>query len=125
MMKLEDVINFYIGVDLYAHIHKVDAGKLIGVKRDMNGLILTTWYDGEEDSGWLISDIKPLLRPLSDITKTELDEYNSKFDVEYKAFPGIARIMQEASAMIYLASREFDLFGLIKSGQAIDKTKLK
>lgn len=62
---------------------------------------------------------KPILRPLSDMTNEDwityyriLDGQNDKPGIECKA-----------EAMLFLLSKHFDLFSLIESGIAIDKTK--
>lgn len=75
--------------------------------------------------------VKPILRPLSDLTKEEvkiLDEMartqkNGEQFIkrETKFFSGIRT--RSAEALHYLLSKHFDLFGLIDAGLAIDKTK--
>lgn len=116
--------------------------------------------------GYECSDIKPILRPLSDITKDELSilwsivftrEFNGVIHKHkandtgrgtyaaerYVMSSGVERLGAEFDGNIwadsdlsvwrynkhkttaYLLSRSFDLFGLIESGEAIDKTKLQ
>ena len=75
-----------------------------------------------------ISEVKPILRPLSDLSKYELDEIVEIGEVTYRGeSPEIFIIGWKAfgaNTFTYLLSRLFDLFGLIESGEAIDKTKL-
>jgi hypothetical protein len=77
-------------------------------------------------SGGLINEygkgaaaVKPILRPLSDMTEPEGIEVQYMVDqmgVGYNATHG-------AQITRYLLSRHFDLFGWIEAGLAIDKTK--
>ena len=65
--------------------------------------------------------VKPILRPLSDITEPEEMEVQNMVDqmgVGYNAIHG-------AQITGFLLSRHFDLFGWIESGLAIDKTKIE
>ena len=65
--------------------------------------------------------VKPILRPLSDITEPEEMEVQNMVDqmgVGYNATHG-------AQITGLLLSRHFDLFGWIESGLAIDKTKIE
>lgn len=58
-----------------------------------------------------IEDIKPILRPLSDMTDKESKHH--------------ANILKgDTESIRYLLSKGFDLFGLIQAGLAIDKTKV-
>lgn len=65
--------------------------------------------------------IKPVLRPLSDMTEEEgatLSLIESSVESE-----GVKQLEVEASKIVYLLSCGFDLLGFIESGLAIDKTK--
>lgn len=83
------------------------------------------------DSKWYP---KPILRPLSDMTEEEKMEYKAKFNgmdstnilPEIRAGRLINFHLNSKSPyeVIYLLSKGFDLFGLIESGLAIDKTTL-
>jgi hypothetical protein len=77
-----------------------------------------------------VRDIKPILRPLSDMTEGEMEECgNMIYDFsndealakwEWKYFEtGL-----DAEQFNWLLSKHFDLFGLIEAGLAIDKTTL-
>ncbi len=94
--------------------------------------------------------VKPILRPLSDMTEDEairvtgLSEYAPNFTIvkvtrnEYKdlivSWKGLDDVPKEFNAtgelffcaeqFQYLLSKHFDIFGLIEDGLAIDKTKI-
>lgn len=72
---------------------------------------------------WEAAEIKPVLRPLSDMTEHEsnmgdeiMNAFNENDPIE--AFQGMANMT------MMLLKQGFDLFGLIESGLALDKTKL-
>lgn len=77
--------------------------------------------DGVYSWSELIRNVKPILRPLSDITEEEAN--NEVWDTvpEYTDFSGL--VAHVSPAWRFLLSRHFDLFGWIDAGLAIDKTK--
>jgi len=75
------------------------------------------------NDNYSLERIKPILRPLSDITEREIYEYG---EIE-QACPInhsflIYQCRVEAEQTKYLLSKHFDLFGLIDAGLAIDKS---
>jgi hypothetical protein len=102
---------------------------------------------GLRGRAFYFNEVKPLLRPLSDLTKEEakavgslLHTVNGKNCRAYKNEFGMWRIQYgnvhgqfwiidntifNQRQTIYLLSKHFDLFGLIESGLAIDKTTLQ
>lgn len=70
------------------------------------------------------------LHPLSDMTEEEMDEVwnmeepQNVLTMDYKSGQR-RRVALCSERTAFLLSRGFDLFGLIDSGLAIDKTKLK
>lgn len=98
---------------------------------------------------WEAAEIKPILRPLSDMTEEELIEQENIFKIYEPDFEVTPDMRKNAWEKIkndgimavefsednnplmvfelfrYFLSKHFDLFGLIESGLAIDKTKLK
>ena len=65
-------------------------------------------------------DVTPILRPLQDMTEEESNEVQFRVDKG-----GIGFYPTEHAEIVrYLLSRQFDLFGWIPTGLAIDKTKL-
>lgn len=75
---------------------------------------------------------KPILRPLSDMTEEEHQEWmnlrgwvHENFNGKEGVENGIHCGFGDGFSAAYLLKQGFDLFGLIESGLAIDKTKLK
>lgn len=107
MTNLKDVIHLYIGCEVKKSNKTED---------DIVDTYALTpevlWYAIEQED-------KPLLRPLSDMTDEETRQYKNiriKFYSDNECEKNAARFQ-------WLLSRHFDLFGLIESGQALDKTK--
>lgn len=75
---------------------------------------------------------KPILRPLSDLTKDEefYNSFNAAFRNEYnidyicECKQDISNSGLSYSCIIFLIENHFDAFGLIEKGLAIDKNKL-
>jgi len=118
--KFKDVAHLYLGCDMYSvpQSNEYFIEKLTGVHSDMaisvNGNLDYPEYDS-----------KPILRPLSDMTDEECNSYNKIQLTCYSAFPFKDQCIQEALKVKFLLSLGFDLFGLIESNEAIDKTTLK
>ena len=68
-----------------------------------------------------IRNIKPILRPLSDMTEEEMREKHEAYLSACKSLGLLAH--GTAADTRYLLSHHFDLFGWIPAGLAIDKTK--
>lgn len=79
----------------------------------------------------MVKSCKPILRPLSDMTEEEFEDFKKIADSDFckmtvidaASKDGITRLAHKFNATAYLLSKHFDLFGLIESGLAIDKTK--
>lgn len=68
---------------------------------------------------WIhLEDVKPILRPLSDMT---LDEAKDLDIIDFES--NNSHFGRMAAKVRYLLSRHFDLFGWIAAGLAVDKTK--
>jgi hypothetical protein len=85
-----------------------------------------------ERTHFKLSVIKLYLRPLSDITKEETNEWRSGIRKCAKNNIGILEdgfachsAFHDAWGTAYLISKRFDIFNLIPNGFAIDKTKSK
>lgn len=106
-MELKDVLHFYIGC-------KIDIS--------INGTVLNAdWYDriiNDECDG------KPILRPLSDMTEEEKSLLVDPMCYGLNTLQGDELIKQAAILTYELVKQGFDVFDLIESGQAINKTKL-
>lgn len=81
------------------------------------GVVADYDIDGQRKT-FGFEDIKPILRPLSDITDEEVSHWTDLYE------PGVHSMKKHAIRTLYLLNQHFDLFDLIESGQAIDKTKL-
>lgn len=67
---------------------------------------------------YALTNIKPILRPLSDMTEEEANKYYAiKGANAFNPFEG--------ASVAFLLSKHFDLFGLTEAGLAIDATTLK
>jgi hypothetical protein len=117
-MELKYVLHLYIGCEI-----EITQGS-DKMKKTLKGFVLnadgsyTCWDSHDTGYGNLAFGIKPILRPLSDMTEEEKNEYwflNSVKD---------SKAQCEAINTRYLLSKHFDLFNLIPSGQAINKTTL-
>jgi hypothetical protein len=136
--RLEHYLHLYLGCDVL--LDGKDLGRLIGYsargigKEDL--MIFYTIQVSEDEDDWTVYNddgsmhrIKPFLRPLSDMTDKEMLEcgnlcYDFSNDKElnkwqWKDFECL--LMPEQWQ--WLLKRHFDLFGLIESRIAFDKTK--
>jgi len=134
--ELKDVINFYLGCEM------------ISKKGTIWILAPSNFPNNWKDSYFLTS--KPLLRPLSDMTEEEAVEVTKPIVIygytegrSYEAYRnsfgkivvswGISHLEKyvpqselhfTTEQFIYLIKQGFDIFGLIDSSQAVDKTKI-
>lgn len=128
MKDIKDYLHLYLGCEVE---YGYDGRKAIG---DIHGL--------DPHAGWKVFTrkpipmyhtvrtelLKPILRPLSDMTEEE-------FDYMFFKQPGYVSIESKALVdkrfdisphqVAFLLSKGFDLFGLIEAGLAIDRTTLK
>ena len=120
MKELKDYLHLYLGCKVeYGYEETKRIGTLVG-KDDLVGWQVNTYkvlapYQYVRDEL-----IKPILRPLSDMTEDEKNNLSWEWKVDYD-FKPIFRPDQ----FLFLLSKNFDLFGLIESGLAIDITTLK
>jgi hypothetical protein len=142
-MKFEDYLHLY-GIDcpimtpdgeghvlgihpraVKVHISRMAHGQVMkGMKRTGDGELHYTYLF--KDGG-----LQLILRPLSDMTPEEEEEWLSGREETRKAFQGKFVDNDYAThcgfcdggSALYLLSRGFDLFGLIDAGLALDKTK--
>lgn len=124
--KFKDVAHLYLGCDCLIdnQIRKLDT-----VAHAIGSYEVYCSFCG---MGYECSDIKPILRPLNDMTVEEELEYrdvcNKAYEfAKYKVGDNIGWSDPRVSGAIetqWLLSNHFDIFGLIESGEAIDKTKL-
>jgi hypothetical protein len=114
MNKIEDYLHLYIGHS--CSVNGLDAtiirGSELGLHRNVIAVI-----ESKDKTGCTVRRIdpcyvKPILRPLSDMTEEEKSKI-SKSTVNKVFYP---------EEFLYLLKQGFDLFGLIESGLAITKT---
>jgi len=122
-MKFKDVAHLYLGCRIMyegeiSTLESFASSGLVGDgNRDESG---EGWYD--------ISEIKPILRPLSSITEDEANHIN------HEIFGGLGNFFSEAvksnekyvidwrissEVVLFLIKQGFDIFGLIEADEAI------
>lgn len=105
-MGLKDVLHFYgIGTEVNFD------GKIWEITELKRNTIKGIRLDHSHSNEFYYHHCKPLLRPLSDMTEEEIKIYESMQSRLWEQF-------------VWLLKNRFDLFNLISSGQAIDKTKM-
>lgn len=141
--NIRDYLHLYLGCEVVHAVVK-EPEKLLGVAYfpDRNQWCVRTDRNVKGQFG-LMQSYKPILRPLSDMTEEEIKEVAwilHRFkpeDVRGKDSVGNIKVTNRspfyywinvrqhlnAECCKYLLSKGFDLFELIESGLAIDKTK--
>lgn len=136
-IELKDVIHLYIGQKAKVFQNDVEQpyrdNTITGIAYNRVGVLYVSInYSGVST---LYNDIKLILRPLSDITNDECIrlskvQYEAKNDRNHLILGrGIVNeIMNDTwggshKTFMYFIENGFDIFGLIESNQAIDKTK--
>jgi hypothetical protein len=164
MKNLKDYLHFHIGSEIQypdtdgkliiarlTGVSRADGVETTYIKRKKKGHCMgdyLSWEpNGHHNSNAL--NIKPILRPLSNMTEDEavelvkirsttyrwvtaevVNQHILRFEFEYESSRrrrSTTLRFDELSPeeVRYLLSKGFDLFGLIEAGLAIDKTKLK
>jgi hypothetical protein len=137
MVKFKDVAHLYAGCEIeyeYRFTTK-DGSELrrakvnyVGVNGVVKFLDLTAITNTGEVSSpgnfrLNINDTKPILRPLSSMTKEEDKEcHNIMVSDFFNKTIGRQIVHYEAEKILYLLSKGFDLFQLIESGEATEKS---
>ncbi len=113
MKHIQEYLPFYLGCDIVTLTGKVEK------------LVIATKDDSKEVSLYLaiLYNLKPILRPLSDMTQEENVNLHSILQA-YPVDTSYDLLKRNASMTEYLLSKHLDLFGLIEAGLAIDKTKM-
>lgn len=140
MKKIKDYLHLYLMADVLLEVkRKNDKDYIIGrmceiTRKSNHGDWVEVWFDNvitvtsntwetsSSNCHWFFfgeDHIKPILRPLSDMTEDEKEKWDNMRleDFEYSTE------LLAANETLYLLKQGFDLFGLIESGLAIDKTK--
>ena len=115
------ILAMYIGQQVktpsgIGELHEInnDGGCTVVFSRPGSG------YDGH----FFEDDVKPILRPLSDMTIEEKNDPVWTKTVDFRIVDAPTLIRYCAPQFAYLLSRGFDLFNLIPAGLAVDKTKM-
>lgn len=109
--ELKDYLHLYLGCSVKWYNGKI-ATLIDTDKTNCNIYDVVKYHTG-------IENIKPILRPLSDMTEEE--------EMEWRNISGgnqSPTLKESAEEIRWFLSKHFDLFGLIEAGLAIDKTKL-
>jgi hypothetical protein len=116
-MKLQDYLHLYLGCEVECkHIYDGFRAELVAVNNT------TSFKNGLTIIDCINLNAKPILRPLSDMTDEEYSEFNNIPDDVYRG--GRFNVLtHQGTCTKWLLSKQFDLFGLIEAGLAIDKTK--
>jgi hypothetical protein len=118
-IELKEVLHHYAGI----HIKHPDGSlaTLVGVVSEIAHFI----HDNTGSAGFCSIDSplfgKIMLRHLQDISEEERDEFGQILnDFPLNTQEDCRKI--DAAQTLYLLKQQFDLFGLIESGQALNKT---
>lgn len=142
-MEVKDVLHLYLGCECAVDYRDREGegmmiDRISGVYEDGSAAISNGYIEP-------ISKLKPILRPLSDMTEDEAVELANihKYDIpdddgvreelinvysdegELHLGKPYLPIGMYKEGMLWLLKQHFDLFSLIESGQAIDKTNQK
>jgi hypothetical protein len=135
-MNIKDYLHLYLGCRVRIVEDEVATGILIGlVERDgyntEHPCRVKIERKGKHSLYYCFdySEIKPILRPLSDMTEEELQEcgnmvYDFSGEPELNNHKWKDFEIAAPEQFHWLLARHFDLFGLIEAGLAIDKTTL-
>lgn len=130
MKDIKDYLHLYLGCNVMTG----KLGKLVSVGTD--GMSIIRYPDGDPRGNVIFSEhVKPILRPLSDITEEESIEVNNEGSKGWQLInptdstkpqdlhSGV--VHRQAFELRYLLSKGFDLFGLIDSGLAISSESIQ
>lgn len=127
--NIKDYLHLYLGCECEALVkysetsQKWVKGYLAGI---VKGKPQAQLYDAFGNAWELLhetEEIKPILRPLPDLTNDEAKVLGYNRAIDWWRDHGHFGT-HSAKNFAYLLKQGFDLFGLIESGLAIDKTKL-
>lgn len=118
--QLKDYLHLHLGCECWVQ-GQVEAHpiKLTGISYDDQVGEIWCYFENTETGYALLEDVKPILRPLPDMTDEEKQDVNAFSEMLSDHHAGEAM----GATVLYLLSKHFDLFGLIDAGLAIDKTK--
>jgi len=128
-VKLTDVIHLYVGQRIISYIGKFSesdvikgtVGSIVVLKINNNGEI----QDSLDLSYKFTKGCEPklMLRPMSDLTKEELIKQGFSSHIDWLTHEKGDPMRAPYKMVSYCIKQGFDVFGLIKSGQALDVKK--
>ena len=123
MKEIKDYLPFYLGCQAKVIFARNEAapeiGELIEVGKNM-AFVETGKHEYYECMPY---EVKPILRPLSDMTEEEKTELKLNL-FQFANLENYNEVLWRFEQTRFLLSKHFDLFGLIPAGLAIDKTKI-
>lgn len=128
--ELKNFLHFYLNAGISVFIFPDDSikdGFLDKYRKDYPNGVYNPILTIENYQRFLNDGYKPILRPVSSMTKEEAQEAGRKF----AGYPGededdYTDLVQPFSYTAkHLIDKGFDVFGLINAGLAIDKTLIK
>jgi hypothetical protein len=134
-IELKDVLHFYLGCEAIMSTddwHVPEGDQLVRITGIMDNGQYIAYARKGSFGNYESKNFKPLLRPLSSMTEEEKkevlrisDKYSGKNLIPIYVNHILNFFFHSANPEIirYLFLRRFDLFGLIESGAAIDKTQ--
>lgn len=129
--KIEDFLHLYLGCNAKVLIEKEEVTALIYCVRTSRTVTISTIKSNFEIN---MKHVKPILRPLSDMTEDEeiqvcnICNLMTATNIKQALMNGghyVIHVGYGFELTVYLLKQGFDLFGLIESNLAIDKTTLK
>ncbi len=135
--ELKDYLHLYIGCKMeYEYKFTTKEGSELRKARlnyvGINGVVYFVDLTAINKNGEIsstgtfrlnIRDVKPILRPLSDMTEDEKESIG-RGAWHHDYYPEISDSEFDCEEVRLMLSMYFDLFGLIESGLAIDQTTL-
>lgn len=121
--EIKDYLHLYLGCDCIVSnpLINSETKRVVSVNKDTEQCEIYYWNEPHLDGEKVhpIEDIKPILRPLSDMTEEE------GVEIFWQPVKGENFSIKTGQEFKQLLDKHFDLFGLIEAGLAIDKTTLK
>ena len=119
MTNIKEVIHLYLGCEAYIFpVNTYSDGWLSKQLKKLPDLQYSIEITTSSLQGIIADGYAPMLRRLDSIT---MDEINERMRLAAKWNPFEKTVYCAAEQTAYLLKQGFDLFGLIDSGQAIDK----
>ena len=127
-VEFKDVSNHYVGCKVEVKNDRYIDGGYIGTMFGIRETIEVDLFieSDKGGDGWEhISNCKPVLKSLFDLTDHELINAISPMQCGLNSLNGLEQIKQCAEITKFLLSKHYDLFNLIENGQAIRLTTNK